>query len=105
MGAFSTAFTQFFTMLTRFFTGLSYFAESFENIGHVAAASSGTYKDQALHDQQVAANLRKAELLASTQATPAITTTSANEVEGIAQLKALTEQLASLQAAMPAKAQ
>ena len=67
MGAFATAFTQFFTFFTRVFSGLSYFAGGFENIGHVTFTASEIYKDQALHDQIVAANARKAELASSQQ--------------------------------------
>ena len=63
MSAFATAFTQFFTFFTFMFSAMSKFAQSVDNIADVTVAASGTYKDQAFHDQQVAANKRKQELL------------------------------------------
>lgn len=75
MSAFATAFTQFFTALTVLFSAFSKICQTADNLASVTESASGTYKDQAIHDQQVAANLRKAELLASAQAAiPAPTT-------------------------------
>lgn len=65
MSAFSTAFTQFFTALTVLFAAFSKMAGTIDNIMTVAEESSGTYKDQARHDRQVAINQRKQELLSA----------------------------------------
>lgn len=105
MTAISTAITQFFTALTVLFAAFSKLAGTVDNIMTVAEESSGTYKDQARIDRQIKLSKALAEQRASTAAdNTTASTTSANEVEGIAALKALTEQMASIQAHLPAKA-
>ena len=67
MSAFAAAFTQFFTALTVLFAAFSKICQTADNLATVAEEASGTYKDQAHHDRQVAINQRKQELLAGTQ--------------------------------------
>jgi hypothetical protein len=52
MGAFSTAFTQFFAALTVLFSAFSKLAGTVDNLASVAEESSGQYKDQARIDRQ-----------------------------------------------------
>ena len=47
MGAFSSAFTQFFAALTVLFTAFTKLAGTVDNLATVAEESSGSYKDQA----------------------------------------------------------
>ncbi len=67
MSQFAAAFTQFFAALTVLFSAFSKGAQTIDNLASVAESASGTYKDQAIHDQLVAANKRKQELLDSSK--------------------------------------
>lgn len=52
MGAFSTAFTQFFAALTVLFSAFSKLAGTVDNLATVAEEASGTYMDQARIERQ-----------------------------------------------------
>ena len=78
MSAFATAFTQFFTALTVLFTAFSKICQTADNLASVAEDASGTYKDQAYIDRQIALSKREAErrtALAADQASAPLTIT------------------------------
>lgn len=51
MGAFSTAFTQFFTAISVLFSALEKLCLTADNLATVASEESGAYKDQARSDR------------------------------------------------------